>query len=111
MSAQGWGRVVSVSPSAVREPIPHVTLSSARRPGLLAAFKTLAHHLAPDGITFNTLLTGLIDADHVRETGVSPEGVPAGRMGTIEEYGASPPSCAPSRLGTPRARASASTAA
>src|SRR5215216_1692367 len=39
MRARGWGRVVAVGSSAVREPIPTLQLSNAHRPGLIAGFK------------------------------------------------------------------------
>ena len=58
MRERGWGRVINVSSTAVREPIPAIMLSNTHRSATLAAFKTLARQLAGDGITFNTLLTG-----------------------------------------------------
>ena len=42
MRERGFGRILSVSSSAAREPIPNLMLSNSHRPGLLAAFKTLA---------------------------------------------------------------------
>ena len=42
MRERGWGRVVAISSSAVREPIAALQLSNAHRPGLIAAFKVLA---------------------------------------------------------------------
>jgi 3-oxoacyl-[acyl-carrier protein] reductase len=95
MRQRGWGRVVNVSSTAVREPIPGIMLSNTHRSATLAAFKTLARHLAGDGITLNTLLTGRIATDRLLETsGGSREevaaaaaaDVPAGRLGTVEEY-------------------------
>jgi 3-oxoacyl-[acyl-carrier protein] reductase len=96
MRSRGWGRIVSVSSSAVREPIPVLTLSNAHRPGLLAAFKTMARAYAGDGVTFNTVLAGRIATDRLIDTAGSREAaeaaardeVPAGRLGTIEEYAA-----------------------
>jgi 3-oxoacyl-[acyl-carrier protein] reductase len=96
MRSRGWGRVISVSSSAVREPIPVLTLSNAHRPGLLAAFKTMARAYAGDGVTFNTVLAGRIATDRLIDTAGSREAaeaaarkeVPAGRLGTIEEFGA-----------------------
>ena len=58
MKERGFGRILNVSSSAVREPIPVLMLSNAHRSGLLAAFKTLARDLAGDGITVNTVLPG-----------------------------------------------------
>ena len=96
MRARGWGRVVAVGSSAVREPIPSLQLSNAHRPGLIAAFKVLARRAAADGVTINTVLPGRIATDRMYATAGSPEAaeaaaretVPAGRLGTVEELAA-----------------------
>jgi 3-oxoacyl-[acyl-carrier protein] reductase len=92
MRSRGWGRVLSVNSSVAREPSPVLVLSSAHRAGLLAAFKTIARQVAPDGVTLNSLVTGLIDTDRARSLGAdNPENLkqlPARRLGTVEEYAA-----------------------
>ncbi len=96
MRERGFGRIVSVSSSAAREPIPTLLLSGAHRPGLLAAFKTLAQKLAGDGITLNTILPGRIATDRIshlhgsieKAQEVAREQIPAGRLGTAEEIAA-----------------------
>lgn len=96
MRERRFGRVVAVSSSAVREPIPVLMLSNAHRSGLLAAFKTLARQVAADGVTVNSVLPGRIATDRLVETSGSLEAaersaaeqVPAGRLGTVEEFGA-----------------------
>ena len=96
MRERGFGRVLNVSSSAVREPIPTLMLSNSHRGGTLGAFKTLAHAVAGDGVTLNTLLPGRIETarqadnmgslDAAREA--AREQVPAGRLGTVEEMAA-----------------------
>ena len=92
MRERGWGRVLSLSSSVVREPSPVLVLSAAHRAGLLAALKTIARQVAPDGVTINTLLPGLIATDRIKELGAdSPDRVaalPVGRLGTVEEFAA-----------------------
>jgi 3-oxoacyl-[acyl-carrier protein] reductase len=97
MRERGFGRVLSVSSIAVREPVAALMLSNAHRSGLLAAFKTLARHAAGDGVTFNSVLPGRIATDRILDSfGGSREAaeeaardqVPAGRLGTVEEIGA-----------------------
>jgi 3-oxoacyl-[acyl-carrier protein] reductase len=92
MRTRGWGRVLSLSSSVVREPSPVLVLSAAHRAGLLAALKTIARQVASDGVTVNTLLPGLIATDRTRELGAdAPERVrelPARRLGTVEEFAA-----------------------
>jgi 3-oxoacyl-[acyl-carrier protein] reductase len=96
MRDRGFGRIVSVSSSAAREPIPSLLMSNAHRPGLLAAFKTLAHKLAADGITLNTVLPGRIATERIshlhgsieKAQEVARQEIPAGRLGTAEEIAA-----------------------
>jgi 3-oxoacyl-[acyl-carrier protein] reductase len=96
MRERGFGRVVGVSSYAAREPISGLMLSNAHRPGLLAAFKTLARQVAADGVTFNSVLPGRIATDRIVDAAGSREAaeeaaareIPAGRMGTVEEIAA-----------------------
>lgn len=96
MRERSFGRILNVSSTSVREPIANLMLSNAHRASMLAGFKTLARQLASDGITLNTLLTGRIATDRIAEIYGSSEvaeraaadEVPAGRLGTVEEYGA-----------------------
>jgi 3-oxoacyl-[acyl-carrier protein] reductase len=96
MRERKYGRILSVSSSAAREPIPALLLSTAHRGALLAAFKLLAGRLAGDGITLNTLLPGRFGTDRLVHVHGSIEAaeeaarseVPIGRLGTIEEIGA-----------------------
>lgn len=92
MRERGWGRVLSLSSSVVREPNPVLVLSTAHRSGLLAALKTIAGQVAGDGVTVNSLLPGMIATDRIREIGGdAPErvaSIPAGRLGTVEEFAA-----------------------
>ncbi len=92
MQARGWGRVVSVSSAVVKDPSPILVLSASHRAGLLAALKTIARQVAGDGVTINSLLTGGIATDRSRELGADkPERlaqIPAGRLGTVEEFAA-----------------------
>jgi 3-oxoacyl-[acyl-carrier protein] reductase len=96
MRSRGWGRIVNVASTAVREPLAPLILSNAHRAAILAAFKTLARHAAGDGVTLNTVLPGRIATDRIVEMSGSLEAaqeaargdVPAGRLGTVEEFAA-----------------------
>jgi 3-oxoacyl-[acyl-carrier protein] reductase len=96
MRERGFGRIVSVSSSAAREPIPSLLMSNGHRPGLLGAFKTLTHSLAGHGITLNTILPGRIATDRIthlhgsieKAQEAAREELPAGRLGNAEEIGA-----------------------
>lgn len=95
MRDRGWGRIVNVSSSSVREPIPHLTLSNAHRMAAVGFFKTLASEVASAGITVNTVATGRFATDRLASNWGSWEemergaadGVPACRLGQPDEYG------------------------
>jgi 3-oxoacyl-[acyl-carrier protein] reductase len=92
MRDRNWGRILSLSSGVMREPSPVLVLSAAHRAGLLAALKTIARQVAGEGVTINTLLPGVIATDRAKELGLdSPDRlatVPAGRLGTVEEFAA-----------------------
>jgi 3-oxoacyl-[acyl-carrier protein] reductase len=96
MRERGFGRIVNVSSSAAREPIPGLMLSSAHRSGMLATFRTVAGKVAADGVTLNTILPGRIATSRLEHLygsldeaeKVAREEVPAGRLGRAEEIGA-----------------------
>ena len=107
MRERGWGRVLNVASSSVREPIVPLVLSNTHRAGIVAAFKTFARAYGSDGVTFNTLLTGRIATDRLRDDHGSLEGaeqaaktqVPAGRLGKPEEMAAAAAFLASERAG------------
>lgn len=96
MRSRGWGRVVNVVSTTVREPNPVLMLSNANRAAMLTAFKTIARDVAADGVTLNSVLPGRIATDRIISMGGSLEAaqaaardqVPAGRLGTVEEFAA-----------------------
>jgi 3-oxoacyl-[acyl-carrier protein] reductase len=96
MRERGFGRVLAVSSSTAREPLAGMQLSTANRPGLLAAMKQLARENAARGVTFNAVLPGRIATDRlasgyggidVAEEAARVE-VPAARLGTPGEVAA-----------------------
>ncbi|HET9118954.1 MAG TPA: SDR family oxidoreductase [Solirubrobacterales bacterium] len=95
MRERGWGRIVNVSSTSIREPIPSLTLSNANRMAAVGLFKTLADEVAGDGITVNTVATGMFATERLADRHGSLEGaeefarqqIPARRLGQPEEYG------------------------
>jgi 3-oxoacyl-[acyl-carrier protein] reductase len=96
MRERGFGRIVNVASTSVREPIANLMLSNAHRAAMITAFKTLARHVAGDGVTLNTVLPGSIATERAYSMAGSPEQaeanaaktIPAGRMGKPEEMAA-----------------------
>ena len=95
MRERGWGRIVNVASSSVREPIPGLALSNVHRMAAVGFLKTLSFEVAAAGITVNTVATGRFATDRLRDNYGSLEGaeqaareeVPSARLGTPEEYG------------------------
>jgi 3-oxoacyl-[acyl-carrier protein] reductase len=95
MQERSWGRIVNVSSTSIREPIPALTLSNANRMAALGLLKTLADEVAGEGITVNTVATGMFATERLADPQGSLEGaeelarqrVPAKRLGRPEEYG------------------------
>jgi 3-oxoacyl-[acyl-carrier protein] reductase len=95
MRERGWGRIVNVGSTSTKEPIPYLTLSNGHRAATVGFLKTLSREVASEGVTVNTVATGRIATQRVIELAGSMEeieerareDVPAGRLGTPEEYG------------------------
>ncbi len=97
------GAILTVTSSSIKEPIERLGLSTVMRAGVAGLVKTLADELAGDNIRVNNLIPGRIDTDRVaaldrgvaNRLGITPEEarsrsltkIPAGRLGTIEEFG------------------------
>jgi 3-oxoacyl-[acyl-carrier protein] reductase len=103
MIARKWGRIINITSSAVKAPLPLLGLSNGARSGLTGFVAGLAREVAANGVTINNLLPGRIETDRlesyaakVAETqGISVADAkaalaaanPMKRFGTIEEMG------------------------
>jgi 3-oxoacyl-[acyl-carrier protein] reductase len=104
MKAEGYGRIVNVISTSVKQPIKGLGVSNTVRGAVANWAKTLAGELAPYGITVNNVLPGATETDRMAEiiagksgrTGQSQEEVraaevaliPAGRFALPEETAA-----------------------
>jgi 3-oxoacyl-[acyl-carrier protein] reductase len=104
MIRQKWGRIIHITSIAVKQPIDSLILSNTMRAGVAGFAKTMSRELAPHGITVNTLCPGMILTDRLRvladsrakSGGFTVEEafqrmtaeIPAGRIGTPEEFAA-----------------------
>lgn len=104
MMDRGWGRVVNITSQSVRAPVAVLGLSGAARTGLTGYVAGTSRQVAGSGVTINNLLPGLHATDRAvsLDKGVSQAKgisfdeakaqraatIPAGRYGTIEEFGA-----------------------
>lgn len=67
MRERGWGRIVALTSTSVKQPIGNLALSNAYRVALVAAMKTLAGEVAADGVTVNCIGTGRVRTERLRE--------------------------------------------
>lgn len=58
MKNQQWGRIVTVTSTSVKIPIPHLGVSNTARAAVASWGKTLSLELAPFGITVNNVMPG-----------------------------------------------------
>ncbi len=91
MIERRFGRIVNITSSAVKAPIPVLGLSNGARSGLTGFVSGLAREVAPHGVTINNLLPGVFDTDRIRtvsqaeaeRSGRSLDEVLAGRAGNV----------------------------
>lgn len=104
MQKQRWGRIVFVTSTAVREPIPILVLSNSVRMAVHGFAKTLARQIAAEGITVNCVMPGHIRTDRTLQLATAAatasdrtvdevladtvRSIPAGRSGDPDEFGA-----------------------
>jgi 3-oxoacyl-[acyl-carrier protein] reductase len=103
MASRRFGRIVNITSSSVKAPIPILGLSNGARAGLTGFISGMARQVAKDGVTINNLLPGRFLTDRLKgtigaqskKTGAELEAeftrqaatIPAGRFGTAEEFG------------------------
>jgi 3-oxoacyl-[acyl-carrier protein] reductase len=61
MIGRQWGRIINITSTAVKAPLPLLGLSNGARSGLTGFVSGLARDIAASGVTINNLLPGKID--------------------------------------------------
>jgi 3-oxoacyl-[acyl-carrier protein] reductase len=103
MIARKFGRIVNITSGAVKNPIPELGLSNGARTGLTGFVAGLSRKTVRSNVTINSLLPGPFDTDRLRANmefnakssgktvdelrKARAEANPAGRFGSIEEFG------------------------
>jgi 3-oxoacyl-[acyl-carrier protein] reductase len=93
MRDKHFGRIVALESVSVKQPILNLALSNALRVAVVGALKSLASEVAAEGITVNTIATGLVETDRFRQIYDTPEkvsaaigAIPIKRAATPEEF-------------------------
>ena len=103
MIERRFGRIVNITSASVLTPLTGLDVSSAARAGLTAFLAGVAREIAHANVTINNILPGVFDTDRIKTStskvaemqGISIEeatkrrlaSVPAGRLGTPDEFG------------------------
>ena len=103
MATRRFGRIVNITSSSVKSPIPQIGLSNGARAGLTGFVAGLARQMARHNVTINNLLPGPFLTDRLRAGAVEAarqsnrpvdeiiaeraKGNPAGRVGDPAEFG------------------------
>jgi len=103
MVSRKFGRIVNITSGAVKAPIPELGLSNGARTGLTGFVAGLSRKTVRHNVTINALLPGPFETDRLRSNlafnakaagktvdelrKARADANPAGRFGTIEEFG------------------------
>ena len=95
MKQKGWGRILTITSVAVKQPADNLISSNAVRTSLLGLVKSLSNEVAANGITVNNILPGYTSTNRLeglieknpKVNGVK-ETIPMKRFGKPEEFAA-----------------------
>lgn len=95
MKAQQWGRIVTITSQAVKQPVEGLVLSNSVRSSLLGLVKTLSNEMGKYNITVNNVMPGYTETERLKQLiEKNPiwqnigEEIPLGRIGQPEEFAA-----------------------
>ena len=95
MKAQGWGRIITITSQAVKQPVDNLILSNAVRASVVGLMKTLASELGSYQITVNNVMPGYTNTDRLKKLiesnpafASAKDEIPLGRFGSPEEFAA-----------------------
>lgn len=95
MKNQKWGRIISITSQAVKQPVNNLILSNAVRASVVGLMKSLSNELGEYNITVNNVMPGYTQTTRLTKliegnpaiANVTTE-IPLGRFGKPEEFAA-----------------------
>lgn len=95
MKQQQWGRIISITSMAVKQPVKNLILSNSVRASVVGLMKTLANELGMYDITVNNVMPGYTETERLKKlidknpsTASAKNEIPLGRFGKPEEFAA-----------------------
>jgi len=95
MKQQRWGRIISITSMAVKQPVNNLVLSNSVRASVVGLIKTLSNELALYNITVNNVMPGYTETERLNELirdnpsfSSAKSEIPMGRFGKPEEFAA-----------------------
>jgi len=95
MKEKRWGRIISITSMAIKQPVNNLVLSNAVRVSVAGLMKTLSNELAPYNITVNNVMPGYTETDRLKQLiennssfSLVKNEIPLGRFGLPEEFAA-----------------------
>lgn len=95
MKNQTWGRIISITSMAVKQPVNNLILSNSVRASVVGLVKTLSNELAQYNITVNNVMPGYTETERLNQLVANNPSfsnakseVPMGRFGKPEEFAA-----------------------
>ncbi len=95
MKANGFGRILTITSVAVKQPADNLISSNAVRTSLLGLVKSLSNEVAPFGITVNNIMPGYTSTNRLEnlieknpKVNDVKESIPMKRFGTTDEFAA-----------------------
>ena len=89
MSKAGWGRILMITSTSAKEPIPNSTVSSSLRAGVHGLVNSLSKEFGLSGITVNAIMPTFTETKRLKEVRPNREEmlskIPVRRVGRPEE--------------------------
>ncbi|QYA26460.1 SDR family oxidoreductase [Gramella sp. MT6] len=95
MKEQNWGRIISITSQAVKQPVENLILSNSVRASVVGLMKTLAGELGEYNITVNNVMPGYTNTNRLKslinknpEMEEAKKDIPLRRFGEPKEFAA-----------------------